>query len=143
MIENITMEVYKDLKVVMINTEDKTNIGLDSKNQHIYFISNSKPVIGDWGIGFSEGVRNNIGRGYYLFYHNGDNVSKLNTLCENSFKVETTTNSSILLPKIPQQFIESYIELYNQNVVINSVKISFNSNNEVIIIGYESNLIMK
>lgn len=79
---------------------------IETQNQHLYILSNDKMSVGDW---FLEG--------------DGDNIKprQINTIAlledlydyEKERKIIATTNEELLLPRIPQDFIEDFIICYN------------------------------
>ncbi len=108
-------------------------------NQHLYFTSDVKPQEGDWGMLYATGIRGK-GEGHFLFQHKGDKLSKLNCLCSGTKKVIATTDTSLTiqltdnilqekgdyikcLPRPENEFIESFIEAYNEGKVITKVLI--------------------
>lgn len=54
--------------------------------KYLLAIEESKINEGGYGLGFAEGI-NGRGRGYFLFFHDGSNRAKVNTIAENTYKV--------------------------------------------------------
>ncbi|MGK2864670.1 MAG: hypothetical protein ACSLE0_22260 [Chitinophagaceae bacterium] len=126
----------------------KHSLGCISRvNQHLYFTTDEEIKEDDWGIGFAVGIKKQdgtrVGRGHFLFKHDGTSIGKLNAICEGSRKIVATTDKSLklpctclgmqdkvkcnwmckthrdyMLPQIPQQFIEEYIKQGGINKVI-------------------------
>ena len=70
--------------------------------KYLLAIEESKVNEGDYGLGFAEGI-NGIGRGYNLFFHDGSNSAKINTIAENTYKVvaHLPLNDSEILENVP------------------------------------------
>jgi hypothetical protein len=133
------MENTLNCQVIMISTKElarKGSLALNKdindlfiakldcvihKQQHLYFVSDNKIKEGDYGIVFAEGI-DDIGRGYYVFKHDGSNLAKLNSICKGSKKIEASTDKLYLtssefkdpkewyVPNIPKEFIKEYVE---------------------------------
>lgn len=137
----------KPCKVVMLPTNEITGISKFNEEYtwyhkgyapkdlklvtyyHLYITSDEEIKEGDWGMGFAVGI-NNVGRGHFLFKHDGSIPSKVNALAEGSKKIIATTDKSIYysgyskhsknsymessgvgyLPQIPESFIKAYVE---------------------------------
>lgn len=84
---------------------------------HLYILSDEAIKEGDWCI-------NN---------NNNDTLYQPNCLGDNSNwkKVIATTDTSLNLPLIPQNFIKLYIEQYNLGSIITEVKVEYENNNTV------------
>ncbi len=105
------MEQFKRAKVIMLPTENPSNIITDSTelmylyevnddqnkwgiNRHLYIISDDEIKEGDYGMGFALGI-NSIEKGHYIFKNDNSKVAKLNILCEGSKKIIATTDTSL------------------------------------------------
>lgn len=78
------------------------NYKLIQIEKYLLAIEESKVNEGDYGLGFAEGI-NGIGRGYSLFFHDGSNKAKVNTIAENTYKVvaHLPLNNSPILEGVP------------------------------------------
>ena len=56
-----------------------------------YLTTEAKVVEGEYGLAFAHGGRNGFGRGWYIFYHDGRPVNKLNAICAGSRKITHST----------------------------------------------------
>ena len=56
-----------------------------------YLTTEAKVEKGDYGLAFAHGGRNGFGRGWYIFYHDGRPVNKLNAICAGSRKITHST----------------------------------------------------
>ena len=98
-------------------------------SHHLYIVDDSEIKIEDYGIGFAEGIKG-VGRGHYLFYHDGSSKAKLNVMAEGSKKVIATTDKLLNLPSSSDEFIQKYIESYNKGNVILDVMLDYIDNGE-------------
>lgn len=57
---------------------------------HYVIAEDTKVEVGDHGVGYAEGIRE-VGAGWYVFKNDGSSVSKLNSICENTFKITHST----------------------------------------------------
>ena len=56
-----------------------------------YLTTDTKVEEGDYGLAFAHGGRNGFGRGWYIFYHDGKPVNKLNAICAGTRKITHST----------------------------------------------------
>jgi hypothetical protein len=56
-----------------------------------YLTTEAKVMEGEYGLAFAHGGRNGFGRGWYIFYHDGRPVNKLNAICAGSRKITHST----------------------------------------------------
>ena len=56
-----------------------------------YLTTEAKVEKGDYGLAFAHGGRNGFGRGWYIFYHDGRPVNKLNAICAGTRKITRST----------------------------------------------------
>jgi hypothetical protein len=70
--------------------------------KYLIAIEESKITEGDYGLGFAEGIKG-YGRGYFLFFHDGSNRAKINTIAENTYKVvaHLPLDDSEILENVP------------------------------------------
>ena len=117
------MEQFKRAKVVMLPTNEKTNIINTNQgllynsndyigiNQHLYIISDDEIKEGDYYIidDIPELLKNN-------------GLKFIDDYCK---KVIATTDTSLGLPQPSKQFIEKYIEEYNKGNIITDVLVEY------------------
>lgn len=96
--------------VGMLEFQTDKKVSLNGIQQHLYFTSDGEIKDGDYSVG-DEGV--------FGPYEDGD------TLPNNSKKIIATTDTSLDLPSIPQQFIQYYIEEYNKGNVIDKAQVEY------------------
>lgn len=142
------MKQFKKAKVVMLPTEDKSNIcivKLNDKNilvnnkgynsQHLYFLTDDRIEKEDW----CYDKRDNAIFKIKVNLEDGDG-------CGLIFKIISTTDTSLMttvsvphigeqpnrkmldvikLPQPPQEFIEKYVESYNKGEVITDVLVEY------------------
>lgn len=134
------MNLKKKVQVIMLPTkhsnlslyENKLSLAKGNHNgipdkmipQHLFIVNDSEIKEGDYGIGFAEGIRG-VGRGHYLFYHDGSSKAKLNVIAEGSKKVIATTDKSLKLPSPSEQFVQKYVESYNKGCEISEINIDY------------------
>ena len=112
-----------------------------SLGQNLYITSSDKIKEGDYGIGFAIGIKR-VGKGHFLFKHDGSSKSKLNAICKDARKVIATTDSICLgissedgqsrpkfvdIPQIPKSFIDAYVKAYNEGSPIAEVSIEMDA----------------
>lgn len=120
--------------VVMLPTNEKAKIGqlaiLDNrlitimsefqvfaKPQHLYITSDEEIEDGDWYLWY-DGNKYSLRK-----YVNCKNLP--GNTSDSGFKIIATTDTSLELPLISQQFIEKYIEEYNKGNVIKEVLVEY------------------
>ena len=143
-----TMSTFKKVKVVMLPTNQKANgmickditgqdkiIAIKTKylmehedyiGHHLYIISDDEIIEGDW---VYENNLNQETQIYQVYNRNNElgffrfrNVwISLNRKQNSAKKIIATTDNSLELPQPPQQFIEEFIEEYNQENIITDV----------------------
>jgi len=146
------MEQFKKAQVVMLPTEQKFNIGqytitkypdnlmngqllsgikkcegnVKEINQHLYIISDDEIKEGDWFITLNNNVFKccRITKDNIYFYQNEDGYEYINQK-ERCKKIIATTDISLELPQLSQQFIERYIECYNKGEIITDVLVEY------------------
>ena len=131
------MEQFKKCKVIMLPTENNTNIVkilkdnlhyTTSKNipggiyQNLYIISDDKIKQNDWCLNISKNI-----------IYQKDNLpmdimwKKIIATTDTSLTIDCVINKNKIyhLPQPSQQFIEKYIESYNKNEVITNVLVEY------------------
>lgn len=130
------------------------NFGGNTQNQHLHFVNNNEPNIEDWVyVNCSEAqieeIRQIVGKANDQFlFDDGSQIHK--DYCK---KIEATTDDSIaikkdllsisqgrftnhyptekiILPQIPESFIQVYIKAYNEGNPITEVQIELEDNGE-------------
>lgn len=157
--QEINNKHYRDAKVVMLST-NKLGVDGDlvlnnnvsnphklfycrvncnvSYQQHLYITSNEEIKEGDWclldnNVGESVGfevkkcLEADIINGEYTFKENNGNLFTTGR-CD---KIIATTDSSLGLPQLSKEFIQSYIESYNNGNVIEDVLVEVEFINHV------------
>jgi len=139
-LKEIDDKYYQYCNVVMLPTNEKSNLLLNSFNgrlatennnplhekskqweyQHIYITSNEEIKTGDWYITNTE-IHQKMG-GITGTCHSKKIIATTNLLLKiHKFKKGVLKNLEYNLPQLPQQFIEKFIEAYNNNVGIDEV----------------------
>jgi hypothetical protein len=76
---------------------------------NIYITSSEKPKEGEYGLGFAEGTQSS-----FVFKHEGFNIDKLNTLCENTQKIIITSDEKLIANGV-QRIEEKFLHWFVQN----------------------------
>jgi len=126
------------------HTLDKNNDDYQDKTiktfHHLYIISDDEIKEGEYGIGYAVGIRG-VGAKHFVF-KNEDKVGKLQSICNGAKKIIATTDTALKttiqcniglgyiemtesLPQPSQQFIQKYIESYNNGVIITEVLVEY------------------
>lgn len=134
--------MYKEVNVVMLPTKGKSKLRLmrgydgnalgydllmtpaqlhNNKNStisyfHLFITSDEEIKEGDWFIN-EHGQFSICSKHLENWLKNNQSSLK---------KIIATTDTSLNLPQIPQQFIEKYIEEYNKGNVIDKVEVEYN-----------------
>ena len=144
-LKEIDDKYYQYCNVVMLPTNEKSNLLLNSFNgrlatennnplhekskqweyQHIYITSNEEIKTGDW-CEDNGSIYQIKDKNHLLTILNFGNSKKIiattNLLLKiHKFKKGVLKNLEYNLPQLPQQFIEKFIEAYNNNVGIDEV----------------------
>jgi len=122
---NARCKKYEEIQIVILPTEDHTSLVLNYKthtiwfrtdylnseeerlgkyhtltNQHAYLLSKRKPVKGDFMMCFAQGMPvSGKARGHFISEHTGDNVSKLNAICNGTGVIIATTDMAVCRKK--------------------------------------------
>lgn len=139
------MSSFKKAQVIILPTEDKTNISLnknntlilrdayiisqdDEKYQHLYIISDDEIKEGDCVLttlhSKIEQVLNNKTSLEFYKQRAKKIIATTNTVLSRELRIQVGDDSNYIDVKYPQpsqQFIEKYIESYNKNEVITDV----------------------
>lgn len=79
---------------------------------------------GDFGIGYAHGFKS-IGSQFYVFYHDGSNVSKLNALCADSKKIIATNDLDLIkrgVPELTDEFMNKFKDKTHYEVYKDDLK---------------------
>jgi hypothetical protein len=74
----------------------------------IYITSSEKPKEGEYGLGFAEGTQSS-----FVFKHEGFNIDKLNTLCENTQKIIIASDEKLIangVQRIEEKFLQWFVK---------------------------------
>ena len=132
--------MYKPCNVVLLPTKNRSNIQICSNdtlfwhdkpilstkigNGKLYITSDEEIKEGDWiyGNAFNNEIKQVLSKEDEIWFKNNKHCWR---------KIITTTDMSVkdivwnYLPKIPQQFIQRYIEEYNKGNVITKVEVEY------------------
>lgn len=109
----IGLQAYKTNLRIINNTEEEDLIFYQ---QHLYIISDDEIKKGDWVIEYQP--KDNLGELHQIHneYVLSPNIQK---------KVIATTDTTLELPRLSQQFIEEYIEEYNKGQQITECLVEY------------------
>ena len=133
------MEQFKRAKVVMLSTNEKTNIINTNKgllynsndyigiNQHLYIISDDEIKKGDW---YYDNVVLQIRQWKSFMIYNKLQHKKIIATTDTSLKIDNPNYdigklAYITLPQPSQSFIQKYIEEYNKGNIITDVLVEY------------------
>ena len=144
------MEQFKKAKVIMLPTENKSNIGIvyrdvektkgklvlnlkvnDNYKSYInlYIISDDEIEDGDWFINLLDNSIHQATNWIYVSTCKKIIATTDTSLIENIEMIGTGSTYLFKLPQPSQQFIEKYIESYNKGEVITDVLVEYELEN--------------